>query len=147
MAHYIDNDRLYASVKLYVDAYKEAEEKETQKPRIPEYIGEAILKIAEGLGSRPNFSGYSYKDEMIMDGVMDCLKYIHNYNYEKYPKPFSYINRIIWQAFVRRIDKEKKQQYIKYKSMYRDINLVLPMDIEKDIRNKIEAFEGKKKKD
>jgi hypothetical protein len=79
--------------------------------------------------------------------VMDCIKYLHNYNYEKYDKPFSYINRIIWQAFVRRIDKEKKQQITKYKMMYRDINLVLPPEIEKDIRSKIDQYDDKRKKD
>ncbi len=87
-----------------------------QKPRIPDYIGECFIKLAEGLARRPNFFGYSYKDEMIADGIENCLMYFENFNPEKTKNPFAYFTQILWWCFVRRIQKEKKQQYIKYKA-------------------------------
>jgi hypothetical protein len=86
------------------------------KPRMPNYIGECFIKLAEGLARRPNFFGYSYKDEMIADGIENCLTYFENFNPEKTLNPFAYFTRILWWCFVRRIQKEKKQQYIKYKA-------------------------------
>lgn len=86
------------------------------EPRIPNYIGECFMKLAEGLARRPNFFGYSYKDEMIADGIENCLTYFRNFDPEKTKNPFAYFTQILWWCFVRRIQKEKKQQYIKYKA-------------------------------
>ena len=80
-----------------------------------DYIGLTIYKIAKHLAYRPNFVNYTYRDEMIGDGVENCLKYIHNFNGKKSKNAFSYVTQIIYYAFIRRIKKEKKQQYIKYK--------------------------------
>ena len=86
------------------------------KPKIPDYIGECFLKIANNLAKRPNFYSYTYKDEMISDAIENCLMYFENFDPEKSSNPFAYFTQICWYAFIRRIDKEKKQQYIKYKA-------------------------------
>jgi hypothetical protein len=86
------------------------------KPKTPNYIGECFMKIAENLAKRPNFYAYTFKDEMISDAIENMILYYDNFNPNKSSNPFAYFTQISWYAFVRRIAKEKKQQYIKYKS-------------------------------
>ena len=95
---------------------KDAEDAGVKNPQVPEYIGKCILLIGTRLATKPNFSGYSYKEEMISDGIENCLMYIHNFDPEKSQNPFAYFTQIIWFAFLRRIQKEKKQTYIKFKA-------------------------------
>lgn len=83
---------------------------------IPNYIGECFMKIAEGLSHKPNFINYTYRDEMIGDGIENCLMYFENFNSDKSNNPFAYFTQIIYFAFLRRIAKEKKQTYVKYKA-------------------------------
>lgn len=115
--HYVDNKRLYDDMVTFITAYRIADKAGTAKPRIPEYVGECILKIAQRLSLRPNFIGYTYRDEMVGDGIENVLTYIHNYDPEKYNNPFAYFTQIIYFAFLRRMDKEKKQTYIKHKML------------------------------
>jgi hypothetical protein len=115
MAHYVNNkDFLDAIIKMKEQA-KEAEEKGLPKPIVSNYIGECILKIATHLSYKPNFINYSYRDDMILDGVENCIQYIDNFNPDKSSNPFAYFTQIIYYAFLRRIAKEKKQSYIKGK--------------------------------
>jgi len=114
-AHYVSNKELLAAMIEFRDNCKEAEESGEDKPKVPEYVGECILKIANGLSNRPNFINYTYKDEMISDGIENCLQYIYNFNPAKSKNPFAYFTQIIYYAFIRRIQKEKKQQHIKHK--------------------------------
>jgi DNA-directed RNA polymerase specialized sigma subunit len=114
--NYVNNKDLLDALITYRIACKEAEECGEKTPRVPEYIGSCILMIATRIATRPNFSGYSYKDEMISDGIENCLQYIHNFDPEKSQNPFAYFTQIIWYAFLRRIQKEKKQMYIKFKA-------------------------------
>jgi hypothetical protein len=95
--------------------YKERKKKNPNEP-IPNYIGECFMKIAEGLSHKPNFINYTYRDEMIGDGIENCLMYFENFNPDKSKNPFAYFTQIIYFAFLRRIAKEKKQTYIKYKA-------------------------------
>jgi hypothetical protein len=95
----------------------EAKEKDEPRPRIPNYIGECIMKISNHLSYRPNFINYTYKEEMISDGIENCLLYIDNFNPEKSKNPFAYFTQIIYYAFLRRMQKEKKQTYVKYKAL------------------------------
>ena len=115
--HYVDNKKLYAEMVEYLNSVKEAEESGADKPRIPEYIGECLLKISNRLSTRPNFINYTYRDEMISDGIENCVNYIGNFNPEKSTNPFAYFTQIIYFAFLRRIQREKKQLYIKHKSL------------------------------
>ena len=101
----------------YLDSVKQAEEADDPKPRIPEYIGECLLKISSRLSTKPNFINYTYRDEMISDGIENCVNYIGNFNPEKSSNPFAYFTQIIYYAFLRRIQREKKQLYIKHKSL------------------------------
>jgi hypothetical protein len=96
-------------------AYKEAKRLNDNAP-IPNYIGECFMKIAEGLSHKPNFINYTYRDEMIGDGIENCLMYFENFNPDKSNNPFAYFTQIIYFAFLRRIAKEKKQTYVKYKA-------------------------------
>ena len=111
--HYVDNKKFLAAIVERKERIREAEEIGEQKPRITNYLGECILKIANHLSYRPNFINYTYRDEMISDGIENCLQYIDNFNPEKSKNPYAYFTQIIYYAFVRRITKEKKQQKIK----------------------------------
>jgi len=113
--HYVDNVRFLEEIQKYQKACAEAESCGDEKPIIPNYLGECILKIATKLANRPNFINYSYKDDMILDGIENCIQYFDNFDPTKSSNPFSYFTQIIYYAFLRRIDKEKKQSYIKGK--------------------------------
>lgn len=115
--HYVDNKRLYEEMCKYTQEYKAAVADGKQPPRASNYIGECIWLIANRLSTNRNFIGYTYRDEMIGDAIENCLRYIHNFNPEKSNNPFAYFTQIMYYAFLRRIEKEKKQTYIKYKTM------------------------------
>jgi len=115
-AHYVDNKQFYKAIVEYRKIVKEAEERGEERPPIPSYIGRCMLMIANRLSLKPNFINYSYRDEMISDGIENCVCYFDNYNPERYDNPFAYFTQIIYFAFLRRIQKEKKQLYIKHKS-------------------------------
>lgn len=109
--HYINNaDFLQALIE-----YQEKKKINKNTP-IPNYIGECFMKIAEGLSHKPNFINYTYRDEMISDGIENCLMYFDNFDSTKSKNPFAYFTQIIYFAFLRRIGKEKKQLYVKYKA-------------------------------
>ena len=114
-AHYIDNKEFHKAMIAWKELCKEAEEAGEEKPQVTNYIGECFLKIANGLSYRPNFINYTYRSEMVSDGIENCLQYIHNFNPEKSTNPFAYFTQIIYYAFLRRIQKEKKQTHIKNK--------------------------------
>lgn len=89
------------------------------KPQITNYLGECFLKIATHLSYKPNFVNYMFRDDMISDGIENCVQYIHNFDPEKSKNPFAYFTQIIHYAFLRRIQKEKKQLEIKTKIIER----------------------------
>lgn len=111
--HYVNNKEFTAAVSEFNISCKLAEEKGKVKPQMTEYIGECIYKIATRLSTRPNFINYTYRDEMICDAIENCIQYIGNFNPEKSSNAFAYITQICYYAFLRRIQKEKKQVYIK----------------------------------
>jgi len=114
--NYINNKTLYAAMIQYKNSLKEAEEKNKSKPQVSRYIGESILLICNNLAKKPNFSGYTYKQDMISDGIIDCISAVDNFDPDKTNNPFAYFTQIAWNAFIRRIHKEKKQTYIKHKN-------------------------------
>lgn len=114
--HYINNSEFSEALRQYKQDVIDAEDEDNPKPPVPNYIGECFMKIANGLSSKPNFMNYSYRDEMIGDGIENCLMYFENFDPEKSQNPFAYFTQIIYYAFIRRIQKEKKQLYIKYKA-------------------------------
>lgn len=115
MAHYVNNADFLAAIKEYRKQVQEAEETGSPKPQVSNYIGECILKIATHLSYKPNFINYTYKDDMILDGIENCIQYIDNFDPAKSSNPFAYFTQIIYFAFLRRISNEKKQSYIKNK--------------------------------
>jgi len=115
--HYVDNEKFLKEMIIYKRGFDEAKEKGELPPMISEYLGESFMKIAQRLSFRPNFINYAFKDDMISDGIENCIQYIKNFNPEKSSNPFAYFTQIIYYAFIRRIQKEKKQLYIKYKTM------------------------------
>ena len=115
--HYIDNEKFLKEMVIYKRELDEAKSKDELPPMISEYLGDCFMKIAQRLSFRPNFINYAFKDEMISDGIENCVQYIKNFNPEKSSNPFAYFTQIIYYAFIRRIQKEKKQLYIKYKTM------------------------------
>lgn len=115
--HYVDNKQLYSCIVEYRQAVLKAKKDGQLRPQIPNYVGECILLIANRLSTKPNFVNYSYREEMISDGVENCICYIDNFDPLKSTNPFAYFTQIIYFAFLRRILKEKKQLYIKHKSL------------------------------
>jgi len=115
--HYVDNEKFLVVMGDYREKYLQAKDNDTELPIIPDYAGECFLKIAERLSHRPNFINYAFREEMVSDGIENCVMYASNFNPEKSTNPFAYFTQIIYFAFLRRIEKEKKQLYIKYKTM------------------------------
>ena len=113
--HYVDNKKFLQAMSDWRLKYDKAVSKKRKPPKVTNYIGECFLKIANGLSYRPNFINYTYRQEMISDGIENCLQYIHNFNPEKSKNPFAYFTQIIYYAFIRRIQKEKKQTHVKHK--------------------------------
>lgn len=118
--HYVNNKEFGEAVVAYVDRVSAAKLAETPIPIVPNYVAECFLKIAEGLSHKVNFIRYTYREEMVMDAVENCLRAVNNYNPDAAtrtgtPNAFAYFTQICYFAFLRRIEKEKKQQDIKWK--------------------------------
>jgi hypothetical protein len=113
---YVNNKDLYIAMVQYKKDYNKAKQI-NQRPEISNYIGECLLTIANRFASKPSFSGYSFKEEMIADGYENCIMYMHNFDPQKYNNPFAYFTQIIKFSFIRRIQREKKQQYVKLKNV------------------------------
>ena len=114
--HYVNNADFLKALVDYRDACALAKKENKEDPQIPNYIGECFYKIADHLSRKPNFISYSFRDEMIADGIENCLMYFRNFDPDKSKNPFAYFTQIIYYAFLRRIMKEKKQLYVKYKA-------------------------------
>jgi hypothetical protein len=117
--HYVNNKEFLAALIKYREDKEIALIQEKPKPPIPRYIGECFLKIANHLSFKPNFVNYMFKEDMISDGIENCVQYIHNFNPEKSQNPFAYFTQIITFAFIRRINKEKRQMEIRNKIIER----------------------------
>ena len=110
--YYVDNKLFLKEITEYVTIYNDSLQ---DKPKINDYLGECFLNIAKKLSNKPNFVNYSFKEEMISDGVENALQYMHNFNPLKSENPFAYFTQIIMFAFLRRIMKEKRQLYVKFR--------------------------------
>ena len=146
--HYVDNKKFLQAMIEYKDKCDKAEKRKRKHPPVTNYIGECFLKIANHLSYRPNFINYTFRDDMISDGIENCLQYLKNFNPDKSNNPFAYFTQIIYYAFIRRIQKEKKQSNIKYK-MIEQANIdefaVLPGDTNNDYKNQFLEFLRKNK--
>ena len=117
--HYVNNKQLLEALIVYRAKVAHAKENDLPKPMITNYLGECFLKIATHLSYKPNFVNYMFREDMISDGIENCVQYIHNFDPEKSKNPFAYFTQIIHYAFLRRIQKEKKQLEIKTKIIER----------------------------
>lgn len=114
--NYIDNKEFLKALVAHRKAVRKAKREKLQKPRIPEYVGKCFMQIAENLSHKPNFLHYTFREEMVSDAVENCVMYADNFNPAKSKNPFAYFTQIVYYAFIRRIQREKKQLYVKYKS-------------------------------
>tara|TARA_Y100000296_G_scaffold11827_1_gene13676 strand:+ start:3301 stop:3891 length:591 start_codon:yes stop_codon:yes gene_type:complete len=117
--HYVNNRDFSYAIVDYIKLCRDEEANGNDRPKVTDYIATCFMKICEGLSHKSNFVRYTYRDEMVMDGVENCLRAIHNYNIDTItrtgkPNAFSYFTQIAYFAFIRRITKEKKQQDIKF---------------------------------
>jgi DNA-directed RNA polymerase specialized sigma24 family protein len=132
--HYVNNKEFLEAMKAYRKSVNKAKKEKKEKPPVSNYIGSCFLKIANHLSYRPNFINYTFRDDMISDGIENCLQYLDNFNPAKSSNPFAYFTQIIYYAFIRRIQKEKKQTTIKHKlimdSNYDDVALQPGDDVE-----------------
>jgi hypothetical protein len=127
--NYVNNKEFLDALMVYRQQVAVAIESDKTKPRIPNYIGECFLKIATHLSYKPNFVNYMFREDMISDGIENCVQYIDRFNPEKSTNPFAYFTQIIYFAFLRRIQREKKQLEIKNKILERSgYDEVLHMD-------------------
>ena len=140
--HYVNNKEFLLAMTEYKRLANESVKNNQPKPPVTNYIGECFLKIANHLSYRPNFINYTFRDDMISDGIENCLQYLDNFNPEKSNNPFAYFTQIIYYAFVRRIQKEKKQVVIKQKmiadSNYDDMTLQPGED--REFKNQFSEF-------
>jgi len=113
---YVNNKEMLAAIVQYRKDVRKAKRLKLPKPKIPDSIGKQIYLIAVNLSHKPNFSSYTFKDDMISDGIENCIMYFDNFDPKKSKYPFAYFSKITFYAFVRRIQREKKQLYIKYKA-------------------------------
>ena len=113
--HYVNNKEFLEALVVFKAKCLAAKEAGEQRPQISNYIGECFLKIATHLSYKPNFVNYMFREDMICDGIENCVQYIENFNPEKSKNPFAYFTQIIYYAFLRRIQKEKRQLEIKNK--------------------------------
>lgn len=156
-SHYVDNEKFLKALVDYRKQIRLAKKNGEEKPRVSNYIGECFIKIAEHLSRAPNFNSYTFRDEMISDGIENCIQYVDNFNPAKSKNPFAYFTQIIYFAFVRRITKEKKQLYVKYKSAEQEGILgdnelmedengvkIKQFELYENISEFIESFEKKK---
>jgi hypothetical protein len=116
--HYVNNKEFHEALVVYKKKVDIAKEKGLPNPRIPNYLGDCFLKIATHLSYRPNFVNYMFREDMISDGIENCVQYINNFDVTK-TNPFAYFTQIVYYAFLRRIQKEKKQIEIKEKILER----------------------------
>jgi hypothetical protein len=140
--HYVNNKEFLAAMVDYRKIVNKSKRAKQTKPPVPDYIGECFLKIANHLSYRPNFINYTYRDDMISDGIENCLQYLDNFNPDKSNNPFAYFTQIIYYAFVRRIQKEKKQVTIKQR-MIMDANyddMTLQPGEDKEFKNQFTEF-------
>ena len=114
--NYVDNKKFLEAMIEFGESVQKAQGNGEPRPQVPYYIAECIMKIATHLSYKPNFMNYSFRDDMISDGIENSLQYIDNFNPEKSKNPFAYFTQIIYYAFLRRIQKEKKYLYTKYKA-------------------------------
>ena len=146
--HYVDNKLFLQAMIEFKDKCAKAEKRKRKPPPVTNYIGECFLKIANHLSYRPNFINYTFSDDIISDGIENCLQYLKNFNPDKSNNPFAYFTQIIYYAFIRRIQKEKKQSNIKYR-MIEQANIdefaVLPGDTNNDYKNQFLEFLRKNK--
>lgn len=147
--HYVDNARFLQAMTEYKDRCDKAKKRNRRHPPVTNYIGECFLKIANHLSYRPNFINYTFRDDMISDGIENCLQYLDNFDPKKSKNPFAYFTQIIYYAFIRRIQKEKKQINIKYR-LIQEANLddfaVNPNDDDtKEYKNQFIEFLRKNK--
>lgn len=127
-AHYVDNKKFYEALVDYREKVIEAEQTGKIKPQISNYLGDCFIKIATHLSYKANFINYSFKDDMISDGIENCLAAADKFDPAKSANPFAYYTQIVYFAFIRRIQKEKKQQATKYK-------IIENLDIEDILNN------------
>lgn len=155
--HYINNEEFLKSLLLYKKNVRKAKRDKVDKPVIPNYIGECFMKIAERLATKPNFANYSFRDEMIGDAIENCLMYFENFDPKKSKNPFAYFTQIVFYAFLRRIAKENKNQYVKYKIFENQVlhsgeltvseeNSLKPLEVYANIAEFTNNFEQKQKK-
>lgn len=134
VVNYVNNRDFCNALKEYKNKVNAAKELGKERPRVPEYVGECLMKISKGLARKPNFSGYSYIEDMQFDAIENCLKYIDNFDPhrinpefpEKLANPFAYFTQIMHFAFLRRMEKEKKQHYAKIMGLQ---NLLIETDL------------------
>jgi hypothetical protein len=155
--HYVDNQKFYQEILNHKKKVSDAREKGLEDPRLPNYIGECIWKIASKLANKPCFINYSYRDEMISDGIENCILYFNDYNPDIGKNPFAYFTQVIYFAFLRRINKEEKNRYIIYKNFQETIinnghaghlvdgddNHVMTVNLYDNINDFMERFEKK----
>lgn len=140
--HYVNNKEFLQAMIEYKKVCKRAIRLKQEKPPVTDYIGSCFLKIANHLSYRPNFINYTFKDDMISDGIENCLQYLGNFDPDKSNNPFAYFTQIIYYAFIRRIQKEKKQTTIKNKLII-DANyddLTLQPGEDREFRNQFSEF-------
>ena len=140
MAQYVNNAQMLAEYKVWKDKYETSKALGETSPPIPHYLATCILKISEKLANRYNFNGYSFRDDMTGDAILECVKYFHCFDPAKSDSIFAYFSRVAFQSFVGRINRERKQTYIKGKIVQQMDPSEFMEGTSPDIDNNIDAY-------
>lgn len=140
--HYINNDDFYKALLAYHDACHAAREAEKPIPEIPRYIAECIMLISEHQSTKYNFFSYPFRDEMVADGIADCVNAVHKFNPYAYKNPFMYFTRTVSHAFIRRIKQEQTHLYVKYKAFMNDKSMSVGLEEDDPTSNEFEIYEN-----
>lgn len=141
--HYVSNPELHQEFLNWYEAIAKAEAEGREEPRCPEKIGMAFIQIATNLAKKANWlSNSKYKYEMVGDAIENCVRYAKNYDVTKTKNPFAYFTQTCYYAFLRRIRDEKKEDYVKHKSMINSIIFnELAEYVSEDDANMLETFD------
>jgi len=116
--HYVDNKQLYQEFCKWYEQKLKNDALGLPRPKLSDKIGLAIMQIAKRRANYFKWNKYSvsWKEEMIQRAIEHCVAYC-NFDPTLYNNPFSYLTQICNHAIIQQIKIEKKQLYIRYKSM------------------------------
>ena len=116
MAQYINNRKLHDTLVAWKSACRAAQDEQRPNPDTPRYVAEAVMLIARRLATKSQFCMWPWVEDMIADAMLACFKAVRLFDPTKSQNPFAYFTQVAWNAFLARINAERKQTYLRLAS-------------------------------